>query len=168
MFAVLSLALMCTSSAIRGDYFTIGGTLVLFGYGQVKISDLPLSSTNEEAVLSLDGLPACALPLIGWCLILAGTICAFLASIFPLFKRSALNKSAAIVNIVGSTFLVVGGCFSFFADMLYQGGNLALDALLTQNHMLGYGWIVAGCFAIIAGIINAVPSTFDFIDHAKP
>ena len=140
-------AAMQVSGSLQVNY---AGTTAIFGHASEGLLD-------PEIKLA-------PLALIAWILIIVGMIIVALGIILPLFKVTALQKFAGLLNLIAVVCFVLGGIFMFIVVPSFFGavGNSAPDGT-----GIGAGWVIGGILAIVAGAFAILPAAMDFIGKKK-
>ncbi len=126
---------------------SISGTLGVFG-GTYSLMGL---STTCNATWSA---------IIAFILIVVAMIILLAGFILPLLKIHTLDKVAGILNFVAVIALLVAGIFLFIELPCFASANGGGDY---SGWSLGAGWIVAGIFCLLAGLLSVLPAIFDFL-----
>ena len=143
-------AAMQVSGSLQVNY---AGTTAIFGHASEGLLD-------PEIKLA-------PLALIAWILIIVGMIIVALGIILPLFKVTALQKFAGLLNLIAVCALVVAGVLLFFTQPVFNQANKTSLGTLYDDYKLSFAFVMAAILAIAGGVIAILPAAMDFIGKKK-
>ncbi|MBR3618010.1 MAG: hypothetical protein IKN46_04970 [Acholeplasmatales bacterium] len=141
IFAIVAFIMILACSAVQyeliGTHY-ISGTTVIFGGDSIKLA------------------PAA---LIAFILLIVALIIIIAGIVLPLAKVTALDKVSGILNLLAVIALIFAGILIFCTkNSLCDANNASKD-----YYQLTVGYVFAGIFALVAGILAVLPAVVNLI-----